>query len=191
MAHTAAASFEVTELTVAPVEINPDESATVSAIITNTGDLEGSYEVILMVNESLTATEEITLEGRASQELSFTLQPDGAGTYTISIGGVTATLTVKAAPAEIEEEPAPSETPATPSEAEAVEPEVTPAPAEAEEEPEAPAEIAPVVPELSVPDTEAAPKRISDWLIFVYVAIAGAIIIGMVYWRIRAGRKVS
>ena len=190
MAQTAAASFEVTELTVAPIEINPDESATVSAIITNTGDLEGSHEVILTVNESATATEEVTLAGRASQELSFTLQPDAAGTYTISIGGVTATLIV-AAPAEIEEEPAPSETPATPSETEAVEPEVTPAPAETEEEPVAPAEIAPVVPERSAPVTEAAPKRISDWLIFIYVAIAGAIIIGMVYWRIRAGRKAS
>jgi len=188
MARTAAASFEITELTIAPVEINPDESATVSAIITNTGDLEGSHEVILTVNESATATEEVNLAGHASQELTFTLQPDRAGTYTISIGGATATLTVKAAPAEIEEEPATSETPATPSGTEAVVPEVTPAPAE---EPETPAEITPVVPEVSAPETAAAPTQSKDWYIFLYVVAAGAIIIALVYWRTRAGRKVS
>jgi hypothetical protein len=58
-------------------------------------------------------------------------------------------------------------------------------------EPGAPAEIAPLVPEVSSPDTGAAPKRIGDWLIFVYVAIAGILIIGLAYWRTRAGRKTT
>ncbi|MCK4274278.1 MAG: hypothetical protein KAW90_05250, partial [Dehalococcoidales bacterium] len=195
VAHTAAASFEVSELTITPAEISPDESASVSATIANTGDLAGSYEVTLTVNESATATEEVNLAGHASQKLSFTLEPDKVGTYTINVGGMTATLIVSEVPAETEEEPAPAETPATPPETESVQPEVTPATAEIQpapsEEPEAPAEIAPVVPEVSAPEAEAAPTGISNWLIFIYVAAAGAVVIGLVYLLTRTRRKVS
>jgi uncharacterized membrane protein len=191
------ASFRITKLAVDPTEIGPDESVTVIATVTNTGDLASNHEVILTVNEEAIATEEVNLAGHTSQEVSFTFTPDEAGTYTIMMGGLTAILVVNKAPVEIEEEPAPSETPSTPSEIEAVEPEVIPAPAGTEEgpvpagEPGAPEEIAPLVPEVSSPDTGAAPKRIGDWLIFVYVAIAGIIIIGLAYWRTRAGRKTT
>ncbi len=194
MAHTAAANLEVTGLTIAPEEIYAGESVTVSALVTNTGDFQGSQELSLTVSEDVTATEEVSLAGHASRELSFTLQPDEAGTYTISIGGTTATLTVIAAPGEIVEEPTvPAETPEEeiPTAPAAEEPEVIAAPAEAEEELTAPAGTSPVVPEVSAPATEKAPKGITDWLIFVCVAIAGAIIIGLVYWRMRPGRNTS
>jgi len=43
-----------------------------------------------------------------------------------------------------------------------------------------------------VPQTgQAAPGRLNEWLILIGVAAAGAIAIGLVYWRTRAGRKAS
>jgi len=190
MAHTAATSFKATELSLAPAQINTDESATVSAIIANTGDLAGSYEATLTINDSVAATEEIQLAGHTSQEVSFTLKIDKAGTYTIDIGGMTATLIVTEAPAEMEEETVAPESPSLPAGTEAA-----PKPVEIEslppEEPETPVEIAPVVPEVSSPEAEAAPERFRDWLIFLYVVAAGAVIIGLVYWRTRAGKKAS
>ncbi len=183
---TAAADFKVTELSLAPAEIHPDESATVSAVITNNGDLSGSYEVTLAVNDSITATEEINLAGHTSQEVDFTLKPDKVGTYTIDICGITATLVVTEAPVEPE-----AGTPPVPAETESEQPEETPAPAEVQplpsEEPEAPADIAPVVPEVS--ETTAAQTQFKDWYIFLYALAAGAVIIGLVYWRTRARRK--
>jgi len=191
IARTAAADFEVTELSLAPAEIHPDESTTVNAVITNNGDLSGSHEVTLLVNDSVTATEEINLAGHTSQEISFTLKPDKAGTYTINIFGITATLVVTEAPAEQEAEITP-----VPAEAESEQPEETPAPAEIQplpsEEPEAPADIAPVVPEVSAPETGAAQiTQFKDWYIFLYVLAAGVVIIGLVYWRTHARRKAS
>jgi len=147
--------------------------------------------VTLLVNDSVTATEEINLAGHTSQEISFTLKPDKAGTYTINIFGITATLVVTEAPAEQEAEITP-----VPAEAESEQPEETPAPAEIQplpsEEPEAPADIAPVVPEVSAPETGAAQiTQFKDWYIFLYVLAAGVVIIGLVYWRTHARRKAS
>jgi hypothetical protein len=93
----------------------------------------------------------------------------------------------------VEEPAAPAETPEVelPSTPDTEEPEVITTPAEAKEEPAPPAEITPVVPEVSAPATEKAPKRITDWIIFVCIAFAGAVIIGLAYRRKRSNQKTS
>jgi len=195
IARAAAASFEIKALTIAPSVTNPDKDVIISVTVTNTGDIAGSQEVTLKVDGSETATQEIDLAGRASQDVSFTLTLDKVGTYTINVNGLTGTLTIKGVTAEKEEAAAPSEV--TTTEIETAQPEVTTVPAEVQPTPsevsEKPAKITPTAPEApAVPEVkQALPSKNKDWLIFFSIVIAGIIIVGLVYWRTRTGRKTA
>lgn len=94
----APAAFTVSDLIITPTEVDTGETVSIGVLITNTGDLTGSYEVILKIDEVVIATEEVTLAGGASQEVTFTTAKDVAGTYTVNINDLSGTFVVKAAP---------------------------------------------------------------------------------------------
>jgi uncharacterized membrane protein len=205
LARKVEASYEITGFEITPPVIYPDETVTVTATITNTSGVTGSYEVTLIVNEIVTAAETVDLDAYTSQEVAFTLQPDKPGDYAISVNGMTATMTVKEAAAGEEEALTSSEAEATPGETEAVaEPEPAAAEdaatgqpetvtsAEASEEttgiPEAPPEATPLMPETSARETVSMAKSL--WLIAI-AAAAAIIIIGLAYWRLRPRRKID
>jgi len=98
-APSAPAAFAVRALTISPAEVDIGESVTVSILVTNTGDLAGSYEVTLKIDEAVVATKGVTLDGGASQSVTFTISKDVVATYTISIDGLTGTFVVKLPPA--------------------------------------------------------------------------------------------
>jgi hypothetical protein len=186
MAHTAAAKFEVSPLSLSPAVSNPAESVTVKTTVSNTGDLTGSYDVVLKVNGNASSTEKLNLAGHTSKEVSFTLKPDKEGTYTIDVNGTTAKLTVREAPAETTQTPmpapAPAATPAKPAETRPMETALAPT-----EKPQATPTVTPAAPETPlVPIVGEPPKGMGSWLIFLIAAAAGAIIIALVYWRTRA-----
>ena len=95
LAYTRPAAFTVSELTVTPDKINPGEKVTISVSVSNTGDLTGSYELDLMVNDKLVETEEVTLTGGATEGLVFTLTEDKPGSYTVSVDGLSGKFVVK------------------------------------------------------------------------------------------------
>jgi len=95
IANTAAAKFEVTSMTITPTEVNPDESITVSAIVTNNGGLAGSYDVTLKINNVVSQSKKVTLDGGKSQTISFTVTPDTSGEYTVGVNGLSGKFTVK------------------------------------------------------------------------------------------------
>ncbi len=125
IAYTRPAAFEATYLLVFPTQVDTGETVTARVRVTNTGDLAGSYKVTFEVGKEVVATKEVTLDGGASRQLEFSTSKDAAGTYTVSVNGLSGDFTVKAPPA-----PAPA--PAAPAPA-------APAPA-------APAPAAPVPP---------------------------------------------
>jgi transcriptional regulator with XRE-family HTH domain len=95
------ASFTVSDLSVSPATINPGDTATVTVIVNNTGDLSGSFDAVLRVNDNIVETKKVTLNGRSAQEVTFTISPEIAGTYDVSIDGLSATIEVAALPAEM------------------------------------------------------------------------------------------
>jgi len=111
IASTQPAAFETSYLTVVPGEVEPGEKVTIGVKVTNTGDLSGSYEVTLKIDKVAVATQDVTLEGGASQTVTFTTSKDAAGTYNVNVDDLSDTLTVKAAPAP----PAPAPAPAPPA----------------------------------------------------------------------------
>lgn len=98
MASTLPAAFTVTGLVITPGAVNVGETVTVSALVANTGDLNGSYKVTFKVGNVVVATKDVALTGGASQQVTFTTVQNVAGTYIVNIDSLSGTFTVKAPP---------------------------------------------------------------------------------------------
>ncbi len=97
------AAFTTSSLTVSPTEVYTGESVTISALVTNTGDLEDTLTAILEINGVSVNTQDVTLAGGASQKVTFTTTQDTAGDYTVDVNGMTGTFTVKGKEEELEQ----------------------------------------------------------------------------------------
>ncbi|MBA7666249.1 hypothetical protein ES703_74328 [subsurface metagenome] len=91
----APAAFTTGALSISPAEVDIGEEVTISILVTNTGDVTGSYEVSLKIDYMVVATEEVTLAGGASQTVTFTTTKDVAGSYTVTIDSLSGTFEVK------------------------------------------------------------------------------------------------
>jgi uncharacterized membrane protein/phage protein U len=187
MAPTAVARLGVTGLKVAPPVSYPGETVTITATVANTGDLSGDCEVVLTINDSVTATEKITLSGHATGEVDFTINPEKIGTYAITVNGMTAMLTVKEETTTVEEKSAgppemPEETPPVSEEASSAEAETTPS-----EEPAAPPAETALLPPLSQPETGGFPA----YMIWAIIGIIALTIATGIIIRRRSNRKIS
>ena len=154
------AAFTLSGLTSTPAEIAPGESVTASVVVTNSGDLEGDYPVMIRVNGAHEETRLVTLPGGASQTIAFSVSPSDPGTYTVETGALTTTFAVK--------KPTPPSTePATPD-ADTPVPEV--------EEPQAQAQA---------PATEPTPSGVSGLLVGIPAGLAALAmaVAGVIWWR--------
>lgn len=95
LAYTGSADFVASELSISPAEVEAGEEVTVHILIKNIGDLGGSYKVNLRIDNVVTASREVTLEGGTAEKVDFTVTEDVAGTYTVSISGLSGTFVVK------------------------------------------------------------------------------------------------
>jgi hypothetical protein len=95
IAYTSPASFTVRDLTVTPSEVHPGEAITVNVSVANTGDLVGSLELILRINDVITQTQTVAINGRGNQSVSFSMDSGPAGEYTVAVNGLSMKFTVK------------------------------------------------------------------------------------------------
>ena len=86
LALTRPASFAITGLSINPIEVNLGESVSISALVTNTGNLRGSYDVGLMIDGVLERIKEVTLDSGGSEHVSFTITLDTIGEHLINVG---------------------------------------------------------------------------------------------------------
>jgi hypothetical protein len=87
------ASFTVSSLNISPTEAEIGETVTISVLVTNTGELEGSYSLNLTVNRTVVETREITMAGD-SQEVAFSTYGDEVGIYSVAVNGLEGSFTV-------------------------------------------------------------------------------------------------
>ena len=99
------AAFELGDLVVSPTKVAIGEAVKISVIVINTGDLEGTREVILRVNGVVEAIENVAVAGRSAGPVVFTVTKDVEGTYDVEVGGLTGTFTA-ANPSSIKWSPA-------------------------------------------------------------------------------------
>jgi len=95
MVNTRPADFELSELTITPVEASIGEDVTVSVLVTNIGDLTGNYEVSLTIDNAVVQTKEVTVEGGSSETISFSVTPDTVGEHIVNISDLLGKFEVK------------------------------------------------------------------------------------------------
>ena len=79
------AEFTISSLSVTPSEVKPSQQVTISAVVTNTGGSEGSYAVILEINDVEETRKQITIEAGKSETIDFSVARDKEGSYKVSI----------------------------------------------------------------------------------------------------------
>jgi len=89
------AEFIIGDLTIAPKSIDVGDQTRLSVTVTNRGDLVGSYDVAMAIDDVTKATREVTLEGNQSVTISFLVTGDKTGTYNVDVNGVTGVFVVR------------------------------------------------------------------------------------------------
>jgi len=113
----APAVFSLSNLTVQPVEIEAGKAVTIAITVANAGGTQGSYTVVLQINGVKEAEKSVTVAAGSSEIVTFSTTREMAGSYIVTVDGMSAGFTVVVSalpppkpPVEEEEEvPAPAE----------------------------------------------------------------------------------
>jgi hypothetical protein len=89
-----AAEFDVGPVTVTPSVVMVGDTATVTAAVTNTGNIAGTYSAVFLVDSQQAGAQDITVAPGSSQAASFQFSKAAAGNYNLSIGNSGTSLTV-------------------------------------------------------------------------------------------------
>jgi hypothetical protein len=90
------AEFTLTNLTIDPLTVEAFEPVLITFNLTNVGDQQGDYMANLTINNILTQNQTITLQGGESAIIEFTATEENIGNYTVVIGDLTGSFTIKA-----------------------------------------------------------------------------------------------
>ena len=102
-----AAAFVTSELSISPTECYCGEMVTICVLLTNTGNLAGSYEATLKIDDAVVASKEVTLAAGASEQVTVTTAKDMAGIYSVAVNGLSGSFTVTEMPSAPPEEAPP------------------------------------------------------------------------------------
>jgi len=95
IAHAAPAAFSASNLSIQPSEVQPKEAVTITLSVANTGGMEGSYAVVLKINDVKEAEKDVTVAAGSSQSVSFSVTREKAGSYSVAVNGLSGSFTVK------------------------------------------------------------------------------------------------
>ena len=135
MSATASASeadVTVTNVTVSPESVEVGENVTITATLENTGNITENVTVVFKINGEEVKSVNVTVEANATETAECVVAEDEAGTYEVTVDGVSASFTVTV-PSTPTPSPTPSPTPTptptpTPEVTSTPTPEVTPTP---------------------------------------------------------------
>jgi len=95
------AEFEVSDLTIVPVKVEPGEEVDINFTVTNIGELPGDYSFTIgIAGPLLVVSKEMTgsLEAGESEVASYMLTEDVPGTYSVEVDGLKDSFEVKIIP---------------------------------------------------------------------------------------------
>ena len=101
------ASFTLSSLVISPIQVAPGEKVNISVSVDNTGGMDGSYTVVLKINDVKEAEKSVTVAAGSSQTVSFSVTKAEAGKYDVVVDGLSGSFTVTA--------PTTTPTPTTPT----------------------------------------------------------------------------
>jgi uncharacterized cupredoxin-like copper-binding protein len=89
------ANFSVRNLVIAPERAKQGEKINISAIVTNSGEVAGTYSLELKLKGAIETTEEITLNPGESQKVTFGITKNTPGFYNVELEGLTGRFVVE------------------------------------------------------------------------------------------------
>ena len=89
------ANFSLSSLKISPAQAYVNKTISISILVSNTGDDEGTYTVNLKIDDRIEETREVTLAGDTTDTVTFNVSKDKAGTYMADIDGLMAPFVVK------------------------------------------------------------------------------------------------
>lgn len=90
------AYFVLSDLTVTPAVLTDGETVAITALLSNTGDLSGTCEVVMKLDGQIANSQSIELAGKSSKVVKFTHLVSIEGQHTVTIGGFSKEFLVKA-----------------------------------------------------------------------------------------------
>lgn len=84
----APAKFEVSNLTVSPLQAQPNQEVSISIDVANIGGKNGDYNLELKVDGAVKSTTLVTVAAGKSQTVNFTTTGDTAGKHQVEIAGL-------------------------------------------------------------------------------------------------------
>jgi uncharacterized protein YfaS (alpha-2-macroglobulin family) len=89
------ANFTVSNLVIAPERAKQGENIIISAMVTNNGELPGTYTGELKLKGALESTEELNLGPGESRKISFKIAKTTPGFYNVELEGLTGRFVVE------------------------------------------------------------------------------------------------
>jgi hypothetical protein len=81
--------FELSDLVINPVQINAGKPVNITVLVRNNGESEGKCTLTLTINGKIEQSQETTLAGGASTQLSFVVFRDIPGIYAVAVDVLT------------------------------------------------------------------------------------------------------
>ena len=92
------ATFNISNLTISPENVNPGQTITISVLAQNTGDVSGTYNVTLKINGVITDRKILNLAAGTKDTVIFTVTPTAIREYSVDVNGLAGKFTVVASP---------------------------------------------------------------------------------------------
>jgi len=90
-----AATFVTSDWETSYKELDAGKEVTINFLVTNIGDIAGSYQANLTINGEVEETRGITLAAAASQEVIFTINQNTIGTYVVTVDELALSFTIE------------------------------------------------------------------------------------------------
>jgi len=92
------AAFALSSLVISPAQVASGETVIINLSVANTGGLQGTYTVVLNINGVKETEKSVTVAAGGSQAVSFSVTKTAAGSYSVTVGGLSGSFTVLAPP---------------------------------------------------------------------------------------------
>jgi hypothetical protein len=89
------AQWALTDLSVNPDRVRAGQRVSVTAYLKNVGEADGSYSAALTLNGAVIGNRTVSLRSGRDARVAFTFRSPAAGTYPLTLGHLTAQLTVR------------------------------------------------------------------------------------------------
>jgi len=89
------ANFSVSNLVISPERAKQGENIVISAMVTNNGELTGTYSAVLKLKGAVESTEDIELSPGESRKVAFKIAKTTPGFYNVELEGLTGRFVVE------------------------------------------------------------------------------------------------